>query len=119
MGSLVKDAIEVKKAQDEKLASIITTIIIKAVVAVVLVRFLLSPGSGVMGYIAFFLLTYALCSLYPFALRLTGNYIITVVVTIILAFGVAWIVDKITLDIFGGNSFVVDLVISIVLLLAV
>ena len=104
----------------EKLSSLITTIVIKAGLALVIQLLLFNKmsetGFGFLGNLMMICLFYAIFSLFSFAVKLTRNYLIAIIVTVLLALGAAWLMDVVT-NALGGSAVIADIILTIAFLI--
>jgi len=99
-----------------KLSIIITTIIIKIILAVIIINLVYIPEHEMM-LLSRFVFIYCACSFFPFALRLTRNYIISIIVWVSITLGSTWLFDKFFLSMEG--TLIYDVLLMIFLLSAI
>jgi DNA-directed RNA polymerase subunit RPC12/RpoP len=79
----------------EKMSSIIAAMIIKTAIAVIALVLIPTTEWGISEYIVPFLLIYWATSFFPFALRVTKNWILAIIAWAVILLGLAWVFDSI------------------------
>jgi hypothetical protein len=100
----------------EKLSELITTVSIKVVLALAIQLLWLNKASetgyGFLGNLMMICLFYAIFSLFGFALKVTRNYLIAIIGTVLLAFGAAWLMDVVN-NALGGGAVITNIILCL------
>jgi len=106
------------KLTEDKFYNIIGAIVIKSIIAIIAIIFIPSQTWGFGTYLMTFLLIYWAASFFPFALRITGNWILAIVAWVIIMLGLAWVFDSIV-DPSMDGSLIYDILIYLFFALAI
>jgi len=102
----------------DKMSNIIAAMVIKSVIAVIAIVLLSGESWGIGTYLMTFLLIYWATSFFPFALRITGNWILAIIAWALILLGLAWVFDSIV-DPSMDGSLIYDILIYLFFALAI